>query len=173
MRQERRRNMSMGSKNYFSISALILKWMVCLMLMLLCLDVSFEYLRFQTVPSVYAEDEEKKEGEAAPEGEAAGPTEIFFNFDPFIVNLRGTGAKRYLKATIVIEIDNPSIKKEIEIRTPQLRDTILFVLTSKSYNDLSSNEGKISLKHELMAHINRILRTGNLRAIYFTEFIIQ
>ena len=57
--------------------------------------------------------------------------------------------------------------------TPKLRDTILFVLTSKSYNDLFSNEGKIALKHELIAHINRILKSGTIKAIYITDFIIQ
>jgi len=136
----------------------------------------FIAITLQTVPiitNVFAADEEveaPKEGEEAAQQE---PMEIFFKLDPFIINLRGTGVKRYLKTSMAIEVEGERLKKEMELRTPQLRDTIITVLTSKSFNDLNSNEGKISLKYELMAHINRILKTGAIRAIYFTDFIIQ
>jgi len=136
----------------------------------------FIAITLQTIPvitNVFAADEEAeapKEGEEAAQQE---PMEIFFKLDPFIINLRGTGVKRYLKTSMAIELEGERLKKEMELRTPQLRDTIITVLTSKSFNDLNSNEGKISLKYELMAHINRILKTGAIRAIYFTDFIIQ
>jgi len=123
-----------------------------------------------------ADDEEVSPEEAAAAEEAAAQAamqDVFLRLDPFIVNLKGNGMKRYLKTSIAIEVEHNDVKKELEMLTPKLRDTILFVLTSKSYNDLFSNEGKIALKHELIAHINRILKTGTIKAIYITDFIIQ
>jgi flagellar FliL protein len=126
--------------------------------------------------TVWAEEEVPAEGETPPEGEGAqqeAVLDVFLKLDPFIVNLKGNGMKRYLKTTIAIEVEERKVKEELEMLTPKLRDTILFVLTSKSYNDLFSNEGKIALKHELIAHINRILKSGTIKAIYITDFIIQ
>ncbi|MBF0449347.1 MAG: flagellar basal body-associated FliL family protein [Candidatus Magnetomorum sp.] len=128
--------------------------------------------------SVWAADEEAA---ATPEDEAAAAAaaaqnaiqDVFLKLEPFIVNLKGNGMKRYLKTSIAIEVSQNIVKKELEMLIPKVRDTILFVLTSKSYNDLFSNEGKIALKHELIAHINRILKTGLIKAIYITDFIIQ
>jgi len=121
------------------------------------------------------EEEAPAEGEEGenPEEAQAAVLDVFLKLDPFIVNLKGNGMKRYLKTSIAIEVEENKVKQELEMLTPKLRDTILFVLTSKAYNDLFSNEGKIALKHELIAHINRILKTGTIKAIYITDFIIQ
>lgn len=125
-------------------------------------------------PTAWAEEEAPAEGEAPPEGaQQETALDVFLKLEPFIVNLKGNGMKRYLKTTIAIEVEEREVKEELEMLTPKLRDTILFVLTSKSYNDLFSNEGKIALKHELIAHINRILKSGTIKAIYITDFIIQ
>ncbi|ETR73119.1 MAG: Flagellar fliL protein [Candidatus Magnetoglobus multicellularis str. Araruama] len=132
------------------------------------------FMSSNTVALAADEEEAPAEGEggeAAPEQPEV--LDVFLKLDPFIVNLKGNGMKRYLKTTIAIEVEVKEVKQELEMLTPKLRDTILFVLTSKSYNDLFSNEGKIALKHELIAHINRILKSGTIKAIYITDFIIQ
>jgi len=138
---------------------------------------TMDYIFLAPNPTAWAEEDAPAEGETPPEGEGAqqqnAVLDVFLKMDPFIVNLKGNGMKRYLKTTIAIEVEEKEVKQELEMLTPKLRDTILFVLTSKSYNDLFSNEGKIALKHELIAHINRILKSGTIRAIYITDFIIQ
>jgi len=138
---------------------------------------TMDYLFLSPHQAAWAEEEAPAEGETPPEeGEGAQQDsilDVFLKLEPFIVNLKGNGMKRYLKTTIAIEVEEKEVKQELEMLTPKLRDTILFVLTSKSYNDLFSNEGKIALKHELIAHINRILKSGHIKAIYITDFIIQ
>jgi len=138
---------------------------------------TMDNLFLSTHPTAWADEEAPAEGETPPEeGEGAqqeSVLDVFLKLEPFIVNLKGNGMKRYLKTSIAIEVEEKEVKEELEMLTPKLRDTILFVLTSKSYNDLFSNEGKIALKHELIAHINRILKSGTIKAIYITDFIIQ
>ena len=93
--------------------------------------------------------------------------------EPFIVNLLGREGKRYLKTTIEFEVENDDIKKKLTQRNPQLRDAILLLLTSKSFEDISKPKGKLQLKNELIARINQILPGTGIRTLYFTEFVVQ
>ena len=110
---------------------------------------------------------EEEPVEAVP---AMGP---IFKMDTLIVNLADQGGKRYLRITMELELSAPEVIEEINIRMPQLRDSILMVLPSKQYSDISGTEGKIALRDELIAKMNAILKKGTVTPIYFTEFVVQ
>jgi len=93
----------------------------------------------------------------------------------FVVNLldkKGVG-KRYLKVTIQLEVGKEEDKLHIENHNPQLRDTILLLLSSQTLNEINTMEGKLELKHTLLSRMNQILVDGVVRRIYFTEFVVQ
>jgi flagellar FliL protein len=92
--------------------------------------------------------------------------------DTFIVNLTGQG-RNYLKAKIELELDKEDTTAEINKRLPQLRDNILTTLSSKSFKDIATLEGKYQLRSELKASLNQYLTTGKVTNIYFTDFIVQ
>lgn len=92
--------------------------------------------------------------------------------DTFIVNLIGQG-RSYLKTRIELELDNENTIVEINRRLPQLRDKILTTLSSKSFDDINTLEGKYQLRSELIASLNQYLTTGKVTNIYFTDFIVQ
>jgi len=98
---------------------------------------------------------------------------FFFSLDPFIVNLTDTDEKHYLKAVIELEVRREDIMKELQSKTPQIRDTILFVLTNKAYDEVNNNEGKSAVKHELLVRINQLLNTGGLEMVYLMDFVVQ
>ena len=110
------------------------------------------------------------EEEAVEEEAPILPT---FKMDTLIVNLADQGGKRYLRVTMELELSAPEVIEEINLRMPQLRDTILMVLPSKQYSDISGTEGKIALRDELIAKMNAILKKGTVTNIYFTEFVVQ
>jgi flagellar FliL protein len=93
-------------------------------------------------------------------------------FEPFIVNLTNTAGRSYLKVTINIEMDSGSID-EAKDRNAQIRDSIITLLSSKSYADVGSVSGKYQLRDEIAARINLILAKGKVKSVYFTEFVIQ
>ena len=100
---------------------------------------------------------------------------IVHPLDAFIVNLTdkaGLG-KRYLKATIILEVGSEEDKKMLERHKPQLRDTILLLLSSQSINEVNTMEGKIELKQILVSKINQVLGEGIVHRLYFTEFVVQ
>lgn len=111
---------------------------------------------------------------AAPE--AAKPAASFgkvYKLDTFVVNLSDPGGKRYLKTRIELEFINPEVEEELNGRLPQIRDVVLLLLSSKTLEDVQGVEGKIALRNELLMRINQILKTGKLKNLYFTEFIVQ
>ena len=111
---------------------------------------------------------EKKEKE--PEKKEQG---YIYNMDAFIVNLADQGRPRYLKIRMSIESQEMKVNEEYEKRLPQLRDTILTVLSSKSYGEISDSEGKKKLREEIIVKLNRLLRGFQVKTVYFTEFMIQ
>ncbi|MFP3927571.1 MAG: flagellar basal body-associated protein FliL [Desulfobacteraceae bacterium] len=113
-----------------------------------------------------------EEASANTEEEASdiGP---IFPMETFIVNLADQRGKRYLKAKLELELDNPEVAEEIERRLPQFRDTILTILSSKSFEDVRALEGKYQLRAEIMSTLNQHLGTGKITNIYMTEFIVQ
>jgi len=111
---------------------------------------------------------EKKE--KAPEKKEQG---YIYSMEPFVVNLADQGRPRYLKIRMSIESQEIKVNEEYEKRLPQLRDTILTVLSSKTYGEISDSEGKKKLREEIILKLNRLLRGFQVKTVYFTEFMIQ
>lgn len=126
----------------------------------------------QNMPAAEAQANEKAEAEAAQAEQEAkvGP---LYKMDTLIVNLADQGGKRYLRLSMEWELSGVETIQEIDKRMAQLRDAILMILPTKQYADISSAQGKIDLRDELIARVNSILRQGTVTNIYFTEFVVQ
>jgi len=90
-----------------------------------------------------------------------------------IVNLMDNGGERYLKATIEIEVSSKECVAELDLLKPKVLDSILGLLSSKNYSDIAGLEGKQRLKDEIALRLNNSLTKGQVRRVYFTEFLIQ
>ena len=112
--------------------------------------------------------------EVAPEGAAMkvdlGPV---MSLDPFIVNLAGTGGERYLKVTLELELKDNLLVAEMEKRKPQVKDTLLLLLSSKTLDDIATFRGKTKLRNEIISRLNALLTPDSVKKVYFTEFVVQ
>ncbi|WP_281951158.1 flagellar basal body-associated FliL family protein [Nitrosophilus kaiyonis] len=121
-------------------------------------------------------EEQKKEKKAEKIVEEIKNVEelgIQFDVGTFIVNLQDRDADRYLKISVVLEVQDEKIKAELEKRLPQIKDAITTLLFTKSSNELKSAEGIEKLKEEIIKRINAILPIGGVKNVYFTDFVIQ
>ncbi|MCH6560931.1 MAG: flagellar basal body-associated FliL family protein [Myxococcales bacterium] len=121
---------------------------------------------------------ERAQSEAAHEvaAAAAGAGKrlgAIFSLDAFIVNIGDGDRDRYLKLKADLELSKDTVAEEIEQRLPQIRDLIISLLGSKSFDDVRSIEGKDLLREEMLRRINALLVTGKARSIFFTEFVVQ
>ncbi|MGK7346787.1 MAG: flagellar basal body-associated FliL family protein [Candidatus Nitrospinota bacterium M3_3B_026] len=114
-----------------------------------------------------------KSGEEAPaETEAGASLGATYELDPFIVNLTGD-VNRYLKVVVVLQLSDKNVAEEIANRSPQIKDTVITLLSSKTAEEILSIQGKYDLKMEMAKRINALLTTGVVRKLYFVEFVIQ
>lgn len=93
--------------------------------------------------------------------------------DSFVINLADPSEVRYLKITINLEVDKEETIDEAQTKMPQIRDALLMLLTSKTSNDMKDTGGKLKLQDEMVARVNSFIRTGKVKAVYFTEFVMQ
>jgi flagellar FliL protein len=96
-----------------------------------------------------------------------------YSLDTFIVNLVDPRGKRYLKVKLDLELDNDELQDEIDKRLPQFKDTVLTLLSSKTYEDINTLEGKLQLRAEIISMLNQFLKSGTITNLYFIEFIVQ
>lgn len=125
-----------------------------------------------------AEDQAQPEAAQEKDKEKAAPTEeapkSLVKMEPFIVNLADPGGKRYLKLTLSLDVADELLKAEVEKRMPRIRDSLLLLLSSKTYEDLAPVSGKIKLRNQVLSIVNRSLGGGDgVHAVYFSEFVIQ
>jgi flagellar protein FliL len=118
-----------------------------------------------------AEDGEQADQDTTvPVEDLLGP---IFPLETFIVNLADKGGKRYLRITIDLELDSKDLESEVTKRLPQVRDSILTILPTKHFEDISSAKGKTALRDQMLERINGMLARGQITNIYFKEFVIQ
>lgn len=100
---------------------------------------------------------------------------IVYPLKSFIVNLadkKGVG-KRYLKLTLEVEVAGEEQRALVNHKEPQLRDTILLLLSSRTIAEITSMEAKLELKQILLARMNRAIGKNVIQRLYFTEFVVQ
>jgi flagellar FliL protein len=107
---------------------------------------------------------------------SAEPAEVLgqtYRLEQFVVNLVDPLGRRYLKVQLELEMENPQAVQEAGRRNAQIRDSIITLLSSKSYGDIDSPEGKLQLRREIIARVNQFLHHGKAINAYFTDFVIQ
>lgn len=106
-------------------------------------------------------------------GARAASSGALVDLDPFIVNLQDNSGTRYLKLNVNLELTSDSSDYELDELKPQIRDSLIILLSSKSYSDIGTVEGKYQLRDEIVARVNQFLSKGKVKTAFFTEFVIQ
>ena len=128
---------------------------------------------------------EKADSRGAPKKDAHGKAETSghgsstltvgsnMKLAPFIVNLRDNSGRRYLKLSITLELASSSSASDIDRQEAKIRDSIIVLLSSKTYAEIGTVEGKYQLRDEVVLRINQFLDEKPVKTAYFTEFVIQ
>lgn len=95
------------------------------------------------------------------------------NIPAVTVNLSDTDPIRYLRVSMDVELSTAEAVDEIKAQNAKIRDSIIILLSGKTYRELASARGKLEVKNEVASRINQILGSPRVVRIYFTEFVIQ
>jgi len=129
------------------------------------------YMMWMKIASLQPEEEIVEE-EIVEEEEPVVIGEMF-PLDTFVVNLADPKGKRYLRATMQLELVPEQTVETFEQRLPQIRDIILTILPTKQSQEIRTVDGKSALRAEVMHKLNDLFNAESVANIYFTEFVIQ
>ncbi len=155
----------------------LLKWII-LGVLLLALGGGgfFAYLKFFAKPPADTAAEPAKQGEAHKDekGKDAKPAQAqVVSLPVFLVNLADPLGRRYLKLAVDVEVVDEPAKADLIKNEAKVKDMMLMLLSSKTYQELSTLEAKIQLKKDIVQRLNQVLGNGKVSQVYFTEMVIQ
>ena len=130
----------------------------------------------QMAPQEAAMGSSSRQSRKAPELLDSRPLSdigILYPLDGFTVNLKSDQGRRYLKATMSLELNGEELSLELDAKAPVIRDRVIRILTSKTLEEVSSKKGKQKVSEQIMDTLNSMIKDGSIRGIYFTEFVIQ
>jgi flagellar protein FliL len=93
--------------------------------------------------------------------------------ETFLVNVSGSRGRKLVKINMELELTNAQVQEEVEKIKPKIRDYIIIIISSKSFAEISTREGKDALREEIKNQINLFLTKGQINRVYFTEFILN
>ena len=97
-----------------------------------------------------------------------------YDLGVFVVNLtseRGPG--NFLRTSVVLAMDTEESVKALDQRKPAARDAVIAALRRHTAAQLSQSDGLERLRESVRASVNAVLASGDVRQVYFTDFIIQ
>jgi flagellar protein FliL len=115
-----------------------------------------------------------KAQQSAPKGPA-----IYVEFDPpFVVNFEARGAVRFLQISAQVMTRDPATAELVKTHDPVLRNDLLMLFGSQTYDLLSTREGKEQLRAQALQSVAKVVTSegGNGKAVeqlYFTSFVMQ
>jgi len=113
--------------------------------------------------------------EAKHEAEPSKPP-VFVKLEPFTVNLTADGEDHYLQTDIDLQVADHKVTDNIKAHMPEIRNSVLLLLSSKTAGMLVPVEGKQKLSNEIKEQINKALHAKEeegVSGVFFTSFVIQ
>lgn len=90
------------------------------------------------------------------------------------VKLADSNEAHYLRVNPVLEfVEDKKLAEEISKKNYLIRDSLLRVMRSKLMSDIQPVQGSEALKAQFLEAINKHLKSGQVKKIYYVEFLIQ
>ena len=103
----------------------------------------------------------------------------YLKFDPpFVVNFENRGAMRFLQVSVEVMTRDTGIAELIRQHDPKLRNDLLMLLGSQTYETISTREGKERLRGEALKTVHEVISgeggsPEKVEQLYFTSFVMQ
>ncbi len=160
-----------------------LKWIIIIVLALGLLGGGgfFAYKKFfagkkeapKTEEKAKTEEKGGKKGEKKGEEEKPKLQAKLVSLPTILVNLADPLGKRYLKISIEIEVKGKDPGALVEKDMPMIKDALIMLLSSKTYDDISTLAKKYKLKMEIARRLNQIFGKPLVTNVFFTQFLVQ
>lgn len=150
------------------------KWFILIIFLLLLGGAGagawFFFLQDMFATSSEEPAAEKETKQAAAPSKAMG---INIPLPVFTTNLADPLGQRFIRMNIEVEVAGQAVADEMARNNARIRDSIIILLSSKSYADIAGTESKLLLKSEITERLNNILGPGKVYQVFITDMVIQ
>lgn len=115
----------------------------------------------------------KDDGHGGGHGEEAGTEVQVHVIDNLVVNPAGTGASRFLLASVALAPGEKADVAELATRDIEMRDALLRLLGAKTVDELADIQLRTSLTEEMLTVLTGLLGEGWVKQIYLPQFVLQ
>ncbi|WP_137169279.1 flagellar basal body-associated protein FliL [Marinomonas sp. FW-1] len=108
----------------------------------------------------------------------ANEPSTYLALDPaFTVDFMVDGRQRYVQLNMSVKSKNVEQINALTLHMPLIRNSLVLLFSSQSFDELQTAEGKMALKNAALDAINGILEQetgqGGIDAVLFTNFVMQ
>lgn len=97
---------------------------------------------------------------------------VLYTMPTFTVNLDGQ-PRRLVRVSLTLEMLDKDGFEEVVRNSPAARDSIVRILNGKTYDDIETIQGKLFLKDQIAVTLNKSLKEGVVKDVYFGDFLVQ
>ena len=124
---------------------------------------------------------DKAKGKKDKKGKAAEPKApaIYVEFNPpLVVNFDAKGVMRFLQVGMQVMTRDHETSEMVKLHDPKIRNNMLLLLGSQTYDSISTMEGKEELRKKALEIIAKIVdeeggEGKKVEDLYFTSFVMQ
>jgi flagellar FliL protein len=110
----------------------------------------------------------RKEGK---EGESAG--DLVYTIKDIVINPAGTAGSRFLSVSFGFDLADAGVQSQLEQREALVRDALITIMSSKTVAQLTDAREKEITRLQIKKRLSDLLQTSEIRAVYFTDFVLQ
>ena len=108
----------------------------------------------------------------------ANEPSIYLDLAPaFTIDFMVEGRQRYVQLNMSVKSKNAAQIDAVTLHMPLIRNSLVLLFSSQSFDELQTAEGKVALKAAALDAINGILEQetgqGGIDAVLFTNFVMQ
>ncbi|MES2683679.1 MAG: flagellar basal body-associated FliL family protein [Pseudomonadota bacterium] len=120
--------------------------------------------------------EAKADDKGDPKAKAVASDDYFALSPQFVVNLNDPEAMRFLQAEVQVIASKTAAADAVRINEPIIRNRLMLLFSSQTYNALLTREGKEKLQLDAAAEINKVLderKKPHINGVVFTNLVMQ
>jgi len=136
--------------------------------------IAWTLMQMEKQPAAQISKVAQTEDTVIPEAmDDTGQPPVLIDLDTITVNLADIDTSRFLHTKINMAVRNEEAKIKIEANKAKINDLIITLLSSKTFSDIRTPQGKYALKEEMVYRINRAVGGKPVKKVYFTDFVSQ
>jgi len=113
-------------------------------------------------------------GHGEEEAETVKQQAVYYSMPEMIINLSSPGKQvSFLKATVILELQNTLDAVTVEANLPRLMDSFNTYVRELRPSDLAGTPGITRLREELLLRANKALEPTKINNVLFKEIVVQ